>query len=209
MRVSTWKRALQRAVQNHRRLHVLNNDCYDIVPSADNDGVEFSYLEAPYFQHHCSIVCAACLKNVLLGDAEDGYIWQEGDGAATASNAFTAESSSSASPAEQGYVWQQGGATGNSLAPSESTDSSTAAPFGGLFNDLGISTSSSQESSSGTSTTSTTAASDVSTSREVKKGLHKGDRQPGETPQFSKFPVLREGDGDRAVHTLHVRYLHQ
>ena len=141
--------------------------------------------------------------------AEDGYIWQEGDGAATASNANAAESSSSASPAEHGYVWQQGGATGNSSAPSESTDSGTAAPFGGLFNDLGISMSSSQESSSGTSTTSTTAASDVSTSGEVKKGLHKGERQPGETPQFSKFPVLREGDGDRAVHTLHVRYLHQ
>lgn len=122
--------------------------------------------------------------------AEQGMIWQQGDGAAAGKNpaeegmiwqegAGSAAAAGGADPAEDGRIWQQGDKDEGS--------------FGGLFEGLGVAGSggaaSAEEDSDGAPARITAA-------------------KRRETPMYTEWPILREGDGNRAVHTVHVRPLH-
>lgn len=109
--------------------------------------------------------------------AEDGIIWQQGDKAPSAAAPAT-------DPAEDGIIWQQG----------DKAPGAEGGKFGGLFDGLGV------EAKSGNGEGS---SSDDGSALGAPARITSAKRR--EKPQYTKWPVLRENDGERAVHTLHVR----
>ena len=82
--------------------------------------------------------------------------------------------------------------------------SSSASSFGGLFDFLnGASDTASAASSAAGAPASPPASKGAAASSA--SGAQMANGSSREKPMYTKWPVLREGDGERAVHSLHVR----
>ena len=119
---------------------------------------------------------AADASSAAKNPAEDGIIWQQGDGSGAAVGAKD--------PAEEGVIWQQG----------DTAPAAAGGAFGGLFDGLGVKAKNGEGQGS---------SSDEGSGAEAPGRIMSAKRR--EVPQYTKWPVLRENDGERAVHTLHVR----
>eukprot|EP00892_Ulva_mutabilis_P012576 jgi/Ulvmu1/9691/UM055_0029.1 len=117
---------------------------------------------------------AAVAKN----PAEEGIIWQQGDKVGGAGEAQPTN------PAEDGMIWQQG-------------DKPDGGSFGGLFAGLGLGQKRDSEGNG-----SAGGAPEAAAAGGKPAGAQSARRR--EKPEYDEWPVLRESDGERAVHTLHV-----
>lgn len=104
------------------------------------------------------------------------------------------ESPKQKDPAEDGLIWQQGDKAHDASAG--------GGGFGGLFDGLGIKL---KDGSAEKERNGDSGVAEATAARPEGKPSTIQSARRREKPQYDKWPVLREGDGERAVHTLHVR----